>query len=410
LSDLVNSNKNTNINKDKILYILKLFINLDYYYYKYIDNSIYRILNNSSFKLNKNEKGIIEYREIKFDDYILKYDELSKKNIPVNNKLKESYEKFLQLLNDIKNELENKSKDLYKFNLELMFRMENENSKDSNLFNLTCNYKLDNETSEFKDKDILKLKKISDSKDGFLKLTTKISEDSNENNISELTDSSKEATKSNIDSNNNNSNTFNRNLSAGSPRETTNSSKTNISESSISFINLYKLFKDLDKIKEDEDNKKNIFNIISLKKIIQKSYLDQIKEDIYNIKDIIELKRIVEKSESEFESELIIDFQNELYIAGFLNGKLVLYKQNLNHMQSLELSYEIAKKNNNIKENDLSRTSISIHETKESNINEAILIRCLKFGLRKLVIKFKDQTFIQAMNNIEIIKEKDEEK
>jgi hypothetical protein len=79
-------------------------------------------------------------------------------------------------------------------------------------------------------------------------------------------------------------------------------------------------------------------------------------------------------------------------------------------MQSLGKSYETAKKNNNIKENDLSKTNISIHETKESNINEAILIRCLKFGLRKLVIKFKDQKFIQAMNNIEIIKEKDEEK
>ena len=318
LSDLVNSNKNTNINKDKILDIIKMFLDSDYYYYKYIDNSIYKILNNSSFKLIKNEEGIIEYTEIKFDDYIIKYDELNNKNIQKNNKLKESYDKFLQLLNDIKNELENKCKNLNALNLELMFKMEKENnSKDSNLFNLTCIYKLnDDDSNEFKDKDILKLKNISDSNDGFLKLTTKISDYSKENNISELTDFSKEAIKSNMSSNNNNklidknhSNNFNHNLSLGSSRGTSNSTQSNKSERNISSNNSYKLFIDFIKIKEDEDNKKNIYNIIALE----------------------------EKVEYESECEFIKEIQNRFLIVGFLNGKLILFDQNLMHIKELKI-------------------------------------------------------------------------
>ena len=332
LSDLVNSNKNTNINKDKILDIIKMFLDSDYYYYKYIDNSIYKILNNSSFKLIKNEEGIIEYTEIKFDDYIIKYDELNNKNIQKNNKLKESYDKFLQLLNDIKNELENKCKNLNALNLELMFKMEKENnSKDSNLFNLTCIYKLnDDDSNEFKDKDILKLKNISDSNDGFLKLTTKISDYSKENNISELTDFSKEAIKSNMSSNNNNklidknhSNNFNHNLSLGSSRGTSNSTQSNKSERNISSNNSYKLFIDFIKIKEDEDNKKNIYNIIALE----------------------------EKVEYESECEFIKEIQNRFLIVGFLNGKLILFDQNLMHIKELKISYDENKNNNNDNDN-----------------------------------------------------------
>ena len=305
-----------------------MFLDSDYYYYKYIDNSIYKILNNSSFKLIKNEEGIIEYTEIKFDDYIIKYDELNNKNIQKNNKLKESYDKFLQLLNDIKNELENKCKNLNALNLELMFKMEKENnSKDSNLFNLTCIYKLnDDDSNEFKDKDILKLKNISDSNDGFLKLTTKISDYSKENNISELTDFSKEAIKSNMSSNNNNklidknhSNNFNHNLSLGSSRGTSNSTQSNKSERNISSNNSYKLFIDFIKIKEDEDNKKNIYNIIALE----------------------------EKVEYESECEFIKEIQNRFLIVGFLNGKLILFDQNLMHIKELKISYDENKNNDN---------------------------------------------------------------
>jgi len=365
LSDLVNSNKNSNINKDKILYIIKMFIDSDYLYYKYIDNTIYKILNNSSFKLIKNEEGIIEYNEIKFGDYTIKYDELNKKNIRENNKIKESYKKFLQLLKDVKNELESKCKDLNDFSLELMFKMEKENNSiGSNLFNLTCIYKLNDYSNEFKDRDILKLKNISDSKDGFFKLTEMISELSKENNNSESTDIIGSNNNSNkID--NNHSSKFNHSLTTGSSREASNSSQ------------------------KSKDNKKNKYSIIELIKIINYESKSEYKSE--------------SKSKSNSESEFIIEIQNKFLIVGFLNGKLILLNQNLQHIKDLKISYD---NNNNNKEYDSSRRSKSIYETNESSPNEVNLISCSKFGCRKLVIKFKDDSFSQFMSYKETINDK----
>lgn len=349
-----------------------MFIDSEYYYYKYIDNSIYKILSDSSFKLTKNEKGIIEFNEIKFEDTTIKYEELSQKKIPEIDKFKKSYEKWLQLLNVIKYELNNKSKDMDIFNLELIFKIENENnSKDSNLFNLTCIYKLNAEPDEFKDEDILKYKKISDSKDGFLQLIKKISEYYKDINNSGLTDSNREASNSNNYSNSNklnenmNSNTSNHNSISRSSRDISSSNKNTIFESNISIISTNKIFRELDKIREDKCNKKNIFNIIELVCIIE-----------------------MEKGS---ESEFIYETKNGFLIVGFLNGKLVLYNQNLGDQKEL------------IIKNEPSRRSISIYETNESKENEVNLIVCSKLSCRTLVIKFKDKKFEEVIKNDAII-------
>ena len=182
--------QNTDI-KEKIEYIIKAFTDSNYYFEKYIIQTIkcrqiaYEILQKSSFYFHINERDNhvnIVYDEIKynFNNNNITLDEI--KNIKKiifltnNEKLNNSYSKFLNFLNNIENDIINQDYISYlNSQITLKFNINEENNNDS-LYKIDCNYIF--KENKYKDDNILNINDIVNAR-GYQSLLDKIKNDNN---------------------------------------------------------------------------------------------------------------------------------------------------------------------------------------------------------------------------------------
>ena len=120
------------------------------------------ILNNTDnkFKLNYN---------------ILKYEDLKELEIPKDNKLGNSYKKFLKIFKDFENYFHQYLPNVINIKIYLEFKID-KNNTENNLYNISVNYRLNNENNKgYKDLNTLNIDEI-DKVDGFLYLIQEIKE------------------------------------------------------------------------------------------------------------------------------------------------------------------------------------------------------------------------------------------
>ena len=123
----------------------------------------YKIMNNSSFKFHINNEGKLEYDEINYDNDNIKinYDDLKKLTIEDNEILKKNFDKFLDVLKSLENQLEIKFQSAYNFHFDLLFKMKNINDN-SDYYNISCLFLFycpgDKNPKEYKKEDILSSK------------------------------------------------------------------------------------------------------------------------------------------------------------------------------------------------------------------------------------------------------------
>ena len=123
----------------------------------------YKIMNNSSFKFHINNEGKLEYDEINYDNDNIKinYDDLKKLTIEDNEILKKNFDKFLDVLKSLENQLEIKFQSAYNFHFDLLFKMKNINDN-SFYYNISCLFLFycpgDKNPKEYKKEDILSSK------------------------------------------------------------------------------------------------------------------------------------------------------------------------------------------------------------------------------------------------------------
>ena len=117
----------------------------------------FKILQQSDFNfiINKNEK-YFNCNEITIKDYNAKinYEEI-KKIFTKNHILNKNYKKFISILNDFENKIENDCKYTLEFKISLQFNMEN---VINSIIVITCNYYLEispEDTFHYKDENIL---------------------------------------------------------------------------------------------------------------------------------------------------------------------------------------------------------------------------------------------------------------
>jgi len=292
----------------------------------------YKIMNYSLFKFHINNEGKLEYDEINYgnDNIKINYEELNNITIEDDEILKENYDKFLEVLKDIENQLEIKFKSSYNFHFDLFFKM-NEKDENSNYYNISCLlefYSPDNKNpKEFIKEDILSSKSQN--------ILSNISIDQFE--IKKNKDSERNITL----------------IKTKKERKISN-----------------KLYEDFNLIKEY--NKYNIFNILKFKDIIAHHY---------------------------GEAEFIVETSKGISISGSSKNELILYNES--HEKKKEfiiqsdnetLSFQETKKRPKTK------WTLSLCETKLANQknDELNLISCSKIGLKYININ------IQRKKNKEI--------
>ena len=299
----------------------------------------YKILNNSSFLFHIDENGKInQYDEIKYDNNIIKnIDELKKLTITNDEKLKNSFNKFLSILDNIKNNMENYFNNF--FNLKFKLNFKKENDKNSNLYNLTCIYDLyfeEKKEKKFRFTNILNFENILES-ESFINFIDEIKELYKENNKKSI---------------------------VNNPTKTQNSSNINNNLNSFS-----------------QSSKKAINNRLKYLKTI----LDKIKESNRdNILEIIQIKEIIDHYP--FEAEFIMETNDGCFISGDRGDNLFVY--NANHEKVTQLYLE----SNNKEKNIPTKWTLSLNETNKYKRKDGKiqLILCSKLGTKFLEVDIKN--------------------
>ena len=405
INDLINK-IDSKFNKEQILYVIKVFVDSEYLFNKYIskkdsnyglmnnehsnnymeksnnlkhmetekENSSYdiksksgyseifgisenlynieseisyKIMNNSLFKLHINKEGKLEYDEINYgnDNIKISYDELKNIKIENNETLKENFDKFLAVLKDIENQLETKFKSILNFHFDLLFKMK-DNIDNAYYYNICCLFLFysseGKNPTEYKEEDILS---------------------SNSQNI--LSDLFKEQFENNksIDTERSINSNYS-DLKEVSP---------NLSINSNSFSNKNLEIEISNRLSED-------FNII-------KEY------NKYNIVKIIQFKDIIAHHYGE--AEFIVETSNGICISGSSKDEMILFNER--HEKKKEFRIQNDNETQQNKETNRktgTKWTLSLWETKKENqkSNELNLIFCSKIGLRYININIEKKS------------------
>ena len=391
INDLINRTSST-IKKEQILYIIKVFLDSEYLFNKYIDfdkkdiyeelmandlsrsnllenshnsydklskkslfstifgsiektdnNNLdipYKIMNNSTFKFHINNERKLECDEISYgnEKIIINYDDLKKITIENNEILKTNFDKFLDVLKYIENQLETKFKSIYDFHFELLFKMKDINNN-SNYYNISCLFLFyspgDKNPKEYKKEDILS--------------------SNSQNILSDIFIDQFEINKTQENERNTNINYKKK-------------KKEEISN---------KLYEDLNLIKEY--NKYNIFTILQFKDII---------------------------AHHSGEAEFIVETSNGICISGSSKNELILFNESYEKKKEFIIqSDNETQKYQETSKKRKTKWTLSLYEKKEANKenDEINLISCSKIGLKFIDIniqkKNKETKYIINENN-----------
>ena len=113
--------------------------------------------------------------KFKLNNNILKYEDLKQLEIQNDNKLGNSYRKFLKIFNDFENYFHKYLPNIFDIKIYLEFKIDNKSVED-NLYNISINYRINNENNKrFKDLNALNIEEI-DKANGFQYLIQEILE------------------------------------------------------------------------------------------------------------------------------------------------------------------------------------------------------------------------------------------